>query len=220
MGWLCRAVRDATVRSGCELSTPKIDMIEINTVVEALEVKTSRDGQKRFRCAEGWVSALTSKGTPLFQNLGEARLERAADATRREEAAAAAEKDKERAKYAERAMRVKLMGLIAEKLKKEARERDAFEHANLQRLLAEKRAEEEEERRKQAEREARQKAREALEEAKAAERKRVEELLQGAGIDVVEQVSFVGRLRTIFLAGLRRSPMPPCACRRRGWAIR
>ena len=31
MGWLCRAVRDATVRSGCELSTPKIDMIEINT---------------------------------------------------------------------------------------------------------------------------------------------------------------------------------------------
>ena len=66
--------------------------------------KTSRDGQKRFRCAEGWVSALTSKGTPLFQNLGEARLERAADATRREEAAANAEKDKERAKYAERAM--------------------------------------------------------------------------------------------------------------------
>ena len=60
-------MRDATVRSGCELSTPKIDMIEINTVVEALEVKTSRDGQKRFRCAEGWVSALTSKGTPLFQ---------------------------------------------------------------------------------------------------------------------------------------------------------
>ena len=57
-------------------------------------------------------------------------------------------------------------------------------------------------------------------EAKAAERKRVEELLQGAGIAVVEQVSFVGRLRTIFLAGLRRSPMPPCACRRTGWAIR
>ena len=29
---LFRAVRDATVRSGCELSTPKIDLIEINTV--------------------------------------------------------------------------------------------------------------------------------------------------------------------------------------------
>ena len=28
------------------------------------------------------------------------------------------------------------------------------------------------------------------------------------------------RLRTIFLAGLRRSPMPSCACRRRGWATR
>ena len=123
---LYRAVRDATVRSGCELSTPKIDLIEINTVVEALEVKKERGGMKRIRCAEGWVSSLTQKvcnffinnyelcinndelcinndelcikndgfciknaefrkGAPLMQCLGEARLEREADAVRREE---------------------------------------------------------------------------------------------------------------------------------------
>ena len=194
---LYRAVRDATVRSGCELSTPKIDVIEINTIVEALEVKNERGGGKRIRCSEGWVSAKTQKGQPLMQCLGEARLEREAEVKRREEAMVEQARAEQRQKYAERAMRVKLMGLVAEKLKAEAKERDAFEMANLKKMMAVKRAEEEEERRRQEEIEKRRQAMKALEDAKEAEKVRVESLLHAAGVDVGQQEERLGEPLTL-----------------------
>eukprot|EP01043_Picozoa_sp_COSAG02_P019530 COSAG02_NODE_944_length_15732_cov_24.529265_5_plen_3702_part_01 len=194
---LFRAVRDATVRSGCELSTPKIDMIEINTIVEALEVKNERGGTRRIRCSEGWVSTVTQKGQPLMQCLGEARLEREAEVKRREAAMIEQGREEQRKKYAERAMRVKLMGLIADKLKAEAKERDAFEMANLKKMMAVKKAEEEEERKKQEEIEKRREAMQALEDAKEAEKARVEALLHAAGVDVGQQEEKLGEPLTL-----------------------
>jgi hypothetical protein len=137
---LWRAVRENVVKSGSELDTHAIDVIEKHTIVEALEVKNTRAGKKRIRCAEGWVSTYDKKkGVSLMVCLGEARLEKIELAKQQAVQDEQDRRDSARAQLELRGAKLRLMQLLAVKLREEAQERNAFEVANLQKLLVEKR---------------------------------------------------------------------------------
>jgi hypothetical protein len=181
-----------TMRSGCELTTPAIDVLEVGTVVEVLETRRTRDGTTRIRTAEGWASIVSKKGKVLLQCLGEERLARVAERKRHIEEAEQQRRDGEMTKLLLRGARRRLMQLIADKLREEARERDAFDEANLKRMLEEKRAEEAAERAREQEFEQRQAAQAALDEAKAAERSRLQQMLGAENIDMPKQTEAIG----------------------------
>ena len=63
--YVCKA--RAVIRSGCEMSTEQIGVLEVGTVVTALEEARDSKGTARVRLERGWTSKTTADGRMVLE---------------------------------------------------------------------------------------------------------------------------------------------------------